>query len=753
MEYTSGPPTVPRFNEPLAPRDADNVAFYTPGYGDPPDESAAGESQAAELVSIFGRNWLLFVVVFVLVLAAGTALVLSQRKSYTAETTVLFDPRDRQVVNFTPVVGALGADSGTLEMEVATELQLIQSRRVTDPVIAQFNLMHDSEFTRARTGVLGIVQSWFDRSILPLFSANPPPSEQASALDERRRVLKAFADRLKVQEQGHSTAMQISFTAEDAQKAAAIANAIAANYVQVSVMDKSAAVQDALNALTKRSAELKDRAIAAQNAVEQYRNAHHLVEGSAGNILSTQISEFSTQLVQAESDLAAAQARLAQVGDAKGGNGNTAAAVIASPLIAKLRELEATERGNLAQQESGFGDRYPGVAAHRSNLAALRDQINGEISNIVRSQHAAVDAAQERVNLIKQHLADIWKQAETDGDADVHLRQLKLEASVQYNLYESQLRRVQEISQEIGTAQPYAEVISAADAPELPSWPDLRVLLPAVLLIAGVFATVSVVCAEMFSRGFRTPRQVAQMFGDRQVELVPNLTPRHHLLGSSKENREYDAFGPYAEAIHALRVRLHYLGAGNQTLLFCSALAKEGKTSTAVAFARQEAMAGTKVLMIDADLRRPNLHRIFKGELAGLSEVLLGQRTFDETVQRDEVSGLSYLAAGNRGTSPIDLLASAKLEALLNTVAQRFDRIVIDSPPVLSVADARVLTALANRTMYIVRWGSTPRRLARLGYEVLRQSGGKVLGPIFINVDAATTPYSSAPVLRGARAW
>jgi polysaccharide biosynthesis transport protein len=758
MAYSLGPPAVPPPRDIGGMREPDSVAFYSPGFGDPPDESAAGESQAAELVAILGRHRLLFLIVLLAIFGAGTAYVLGQPKSYTAETTVLFDPRNRQIVNFTPVVGAFGTDSATLEMEVATELQLILSRRVTDPVIARFNLLNDPEFSRTKSGIFNTAQSWVDAWLSPLssklFGASPPASEggQSSAVEVRQTVLKAFDDRLRVQEQAHSTAIQISFTSQKPEKAAAIANAIAAGYVQLSVADKAAAMQDALSALTRRSAELRDQAVAAESAVEDYRNSAHLVEGSGGSIVSTQITEFSSQLVQAEADLAAAQGRLSQIEQTKGNLGG-ASAVLASPVIQKLRELEARESGILAQEQSGFGDRYPGVEAHRSNLAALRQQISQEITNILRAQHAAVDAAQARVDLLKQHLAEIWKQSETNGNADVHLRQLKLEASVQYTLYESYLRRIQEISQQVGTVQPYAEVISSAEVPQKPSWPDFRLMLPSIFLVGAVLAAACVVCAELFSKGFRSSRQIAQVFGERPTELVPNLSARSGLLRRLRSVDENEPVGPYAEAIHGLRVRLHSLGSSSQTLLFCSAVAKEGKTATAVAFARQEALAGAKVLMIDADLRRPSLHRIFGGDRAGLSELLRGEQGFQELLQRDRVTGLAYLAAGKSAASPIDLLASARMQQLLSKAEQQFDRVIIDSPPVLAVADARILTALVSRTMYIVRWGTTPRRLARLGLEVLRQSGGNVLGPIFVNVDGASTPYSTEPALRRMRAW
>ena len=133
--------------------------------------------------------------------------------------------------------------------------------------------------------------------------------------------------------------------------------------------------------------------------------------------------------------------------------------------------------------------------------------------------------------------------------------------------------------------------------------------------------------------------------------------------------------------------------------------------------------------MIDADLRRPSLHRVFGGSLTGLTDLVLKRNTPKTVLQQDASSGVYYLAAGKLSTSPIDLLASTEFRQLLKGSEQRFDRIIIDSPPVLAVADARVLAGYVNQTVYIVRWSKTPRRLARLGYEVLRQNGARLLGP------------------------
>ncbi len=429
--------------------------------------------------------------------------------------------------------------------------------------------------------------------------------------------------------------------------------------------------------------------------------------------------------------------------------------MLASPVIQQLREDEAKQAAALAHDQSRQGLEYPTVLAEKSTLAALHQQIVAEMGNIIRAQRATVESAQVRVDLLKSRLADSWKQAGNNGAADIHLRQLQLEASVQRTLYESYLRRIQEISQQVGTAQPYAEVISAAEPPQTPSWPELRLLLPAILLVSMAIAAFCVVCAELFAKGFRSLNQVAQVFGDRPVELIPRLpASRLRLIGhpGHVDAVVKQPLGPFAEAIHSLRVQMRMHDTGGTTVLFSSALANEGKTATAVAFARQEALSGVAVLMIDADMRRPSLHTLFGGSRVGLSEMLLGNRTLDEVIQKDQASGMAYIAAGKPCASPIDLLAGEAMQQLLREAEHRFERVVIDAAPVLAVADARVLTALASQTIYVVRWGSTPRRFAKLGLEMLRQSGGKVVGPIFVQVDGTSAPYKTGYRLRPSRA-
>ena len=621
--------------------------------------------------------------------------------------------------------------------------------------MAEFDLAHDPEFVEVKPGAMSrLIDSLSENTphwlaaLLDLPTAPAPLTGEAAAAERRQQMLKVFADRLKVQVQGHSTAILIAFTSENPVLAAEVANAIAASYAQLSVLDKAKAAQDALATMTRRSTELRDQAVAADSAVEDYRNSAHLIEGTNGNIITAQIGEYNSSLVQAQADLATAQSRIVDK-NGSAADPDNAPAVLASPVIQHLREEQARQNGLLAQEKTRQGDSYPGVSGRKLALLDLAKQIGVETSSIITAQRNAADAAQARVNLLAAKLADVWKQSASFAAADVHLRQLKLEASVQHNLYESYLRRIQEISQQVGTAQPYVDIISPAEVPRRTSFPNIQLLLPCIFVAALVLASVSVTATEMLSSGFRSARQIVQMFGDRPVELIPPMYGgRPRLLRWLWPNAASSApSGPFTEAIHALRIQSRSYGAGMKTVLFTSALKSEGKTAIAVAFARQEAQSGLRVLMIDADLRRPSLHRVFGGSLTGLTDLVLKRNTPKTVLQQDASSGVYYLAAGKLSTSPIDLLASTEFRQLLKGSEQRFDRIIIDSPPVLAVADARVLAGYVNQTVYIVRWSKTPRRLARLGYEVLRQNGARLLGPVFTQVGGAGTRYDARPVL------
>ncbi len=714
-------------------------------------------SDFQELLQIFRRHRTLMLSVLLVVLTLGTAVMLMLPAAYTADATVLFDPRKRQVVSSEPVLGRAPADSQVIETVVESEMQRILSRRVIDPVIEQFHLLQDPEFTLSLSDKwLASIQAWpflspgIKSVIADAVHALSRGPEPAGAGAAKQGVITTLQKRLSAQVQGHSTAIKITFWSEDAAKAAAIVNAIANQYVQLSVQDSTGAVKDALVTLNERSDELRTKAAEVESTAEKFRTDAHLIEDHNSNLNSMQITQITTQVLQAMGDLASAQARLVQT-QSVAKNPSASPDVLSSPVIQKLREEEAKVASALAEVTSRSGNDYPMVIARQAALNAIRGRIQAEIENTIRGAQAARDGAMARVTLLRDHLSDMWRQMEQNSPAEIQYHQLKMEADVRHSLYQEYLRRIQEISQQLGTAQPDAQVISSAETPIRPSWPKKAVLIPGIAFLAATLAAGSAVLAQFMEKGFQSLDQAMGTFGDRPAVLVPRVRPQRQLrLGRCSDawSEKSVPSGPYAEAIHSLRVQLRNSGPTFRTVLFASAVETEGKTMTAVSFARQEALAGLRVLVIDADLRRPRLHGIFEGSSPGLAEALVGEKSFDQVLQHDPKTKLTYISAGRSVRSPVDLLSNPRMEEMLREAAIRFDRVIVDSPAVIAVADARILTGMVDRTVYVVQWRRTPRNLARMAFDMLRQSGGLVVGPVFVQVDGVSAAYGGSSYIK-----
>lgn len=746
----------------IARRSADNpLQLDQPDLVLERDGLRGSNSDFEELLQIFRRHRTLMLCIFLAVLIPGTAVMLMMPAAYTADATVLFDPRKRQVVSSEPVLGRAPADSQVLETVVESELQRILSRRVIDPVIEQFQLLRDPEFTQSLSAKwLASIRAWSFLSpgtksaiadAAHALGQGPKP-EGAGAV--RQRVITTLLKRLNAQVQGHSTAIKIAFWSEDAAKAAAIVNAIADHYVQLSVQDSTTAVKDALATLNQRSDELRTKAAEAETAAERFRTDAHLVEdGHNGNLNSMKITAITTQLLQATADLASAQARLVQ-SESVAENPGASPDVLNSPVIQKLREEEAKEASALAEATSRSGTNYPIVIARQAALKAVQGRIQAEIENIIRGDQAALNGAKARVALLRDQLSDMWRQMVYNSPAEIQYHQLKVETDVRHSLYQEYLRRIQEISQQLGTAQPDTQVISSAETPIQPSWPNKVLLFPGIAFLAVTLSAGGAVLAHFLGKGFQSLEQAMDAFGDQTFVLVPQVRTQRQLrqgcCGNAWSEKSMPG-GPYAEAIHSLRLHLRSSGPTFRTVLFASAVATEGKTTTAVSFARQEAFAGLKVLVIDADLRRPRVHGehgVFEGSRPGLADVLVGEKSFDQVLQYDPKTKLMYISAGKTISSPIDLLSTPRMEEMLCEAAMRFDRVVVDSPAVIAVADARILTGLVDRTVYIVQWRRTPRNLALVAFDMLRQSGGFVVGPIFVQVDGVSKAYGGSPYIK-----
>jgi polysaccharide biosynthesis transport protein len=341
-----------------------------------------------------------------------------------------------------------------------------------------------------------------------------------------------------------------------------------------------------------------------------------------------------------------------------------------------------------------------------------------------------------KVRALESELRQLVEESIAMRRSQVKLRAAERDAKATTELYETLLTRSKETAQ-TGLEQPDARIISHASVPPRPSFPN-RLLLLGIALVGSVALSGTLVgVAEGLESGYRGGDQLTRDLSLRVLGEIPAVgrraqrEPLVDLLLS-------EPAGAYAEALRTVATALELFGdppERRRIVLITSSLPKEGKTSLVTCLARTMAATGRHVLVVDCDLRHPNCHTPFHLSLApGLSTYLSDRARVEAVVQEDRASGAELIAAGEVTESPIQLLRSGKLAHLLRDLRARYDIILLDSPPLLPIADTRLLTAVADRAVLVVRWRTTDRKSVRRAVEQLRQAGTMPLAVVLSQV-------------------
>ena len=302
-----------------------------------------------------------------------------------------------------------------------------------------------------------------------------------------------------------------------------------------------------------------------------------------------------------------------------------------------------------------------------------------------------------------------------------------------------------------------ARVISRADVPDQPSFPPTLTIIAVAFIAGGLFSALIVLGLEQMDRGFRSGDQVEKATGLRSLGLVPMVKS-----GSGKNPANYLLRHPssmFGESIRSLytSILLSPDATPPRKLLVTSSQPKEGKTTIALCLGRMRALSGHSTVIVEADLRRPSVHRALGIERRpGLTELVLGEAQLADVLVKDAESGAYVIPAGKLAPDPTEILSSKRMREILNELARHFELVVVDSPPIVAVADARLLASQVDASIMVVRWARTPREVVSLAIKQLQESGANISGIVLSLVDSkkhaqygfADSAYYYGPVKR-----
>jgi succinoglycan biosynthesis transport protein ExoP len=630
-------------------------------------------------------------------------------------------------------------------LTLATEVNIIRSRKIAEKTILKLGLETLPEFNPA-PGLLSRLTTFAsEQHYVPLPWLSKPPAPMHEETETERRlneVIDIVLDRLKVTNDGKSRIITISFWSTSPELATQIVNTVADFYVTSQLDAKLEATKRANSWLSDQLAELKSKQLAADDAVAKFRQEHGLLQGQAPGqptttIVNQQLSQVSTEATAAHTKWLEAQSRLIELQRSKGGNLGTLPEVLQSPVIQTLRSQETEASRRLADLSAHFGDKHPTVITARADLGDIEARIRTEIAKVADGLRAEAASQQDRERRLNAMLDEMKANSSRSNVAEVQLQELEREAVANKTLYETLLQRFQETQTGQGYQQPTTQIVSAAAIPGSPSFPQKTVLILIAALTGLVIGAFLALLFENMDVGLRSVEQVRELLHVAPLGMVPALTSP---LKRNRPEREVleQPMSAYSEAVRTVfaNVLLSDVDDRPKTILVTSPLPGEGKSTFALSLAYTMARENQRVLLIDCDLRRPTLHKLSGVSSGpGLVDWLLDKVPFNDIVFSHQESSVSIITAGHLPAVPPNLLGSKRFRHMLNQIREHYDYIILDSAPVLAIADTSALSALADKTLLLVQWAHTSRKVAAAAVEQLHRAGAQIAGAVLARVD------------------
>jgi capsular exopolysaccharide synthesis family protein len=525
------------------------------------------------------------------------------------------------------------------------------------------------------------------------------------------------------------------------EKAARIANAVGDAYIVAQLDAKLEATRRANQWLSVKLQDLRKQVAQSEGAVEEYRRRAGLLQSKEGTLISQQVTNLNAQLIVARTERAAADARLDQVRQMirAAGNAQAAADVLGSPTIQELSRQETEIKRKIADLSQELGDRHPRLISARAELKDVDSKIGAEVNKVVQKLESEAGVARAREAALQRSTQQLESKLGEANASEVQLRALERESDANKTLLQQFLSRFEEISaqSDLVGKQTNARILSKAVVPEKPSEPEKRQLLALIFLAASALAAALVLLVENMDRGFRSGDQIEESTGVRTLGLVPVLKGRRRASGPQGfvVKNPSSLLGESIRSVYT-SILISHAKPAPRTVLVTSSQPKEGKTTLAGCLTRVCAMSGKRAVLVEADLHKPHVHRLLGvPQSPGLTEFYRGQARLQEILHQDKATGGFVIPSGRLGIDPTMVLGSAQMRELLADLSRDFDLVVVDSPPLMAVSDARLLAPEMDASIFVVRWGKTHREVVRQSLRELLDTGASLGGVVLSMVD------------------
>jgi succinoglycan biosynthesis transport protein ExoP len=675
------------------------------------------------------RRWLIIGIVAAC-LAIGVALALTTQREYSATVSLEVAREAAKVVDLQNTRVSAGADQEFYQ----TQYTLLQSRSLAEAVVRDLRLADDMDFLTGYTG---------DDASKVKQAPRKAREEMATS------IVMAGTEVIPVR---LSSIVTVRYSSPKPEMAAKVANALADNFIKSNLARRYDATAYARNFLETRLEQVRKRleeserqavAYAGQQGIISLGNPAGSNDTSGGqsspegqSLAAADLTGLNAALVDARTKRIQAQSRYEE---AKRSGGRGLAEVSSNAAINSLREQRAVLQGQYQNQSANLGPDYPSQVALRRQISELDRQIASEtsrVSSTVESDYREAlqveEQLQARVDGLKTSVMDLRRRS-------IQYNIYQRDVDTNRTLYNALLQQYKEAGIAGGVGTNNVSIVDPAQVPDRPFKPNLRLNVLLSILIGLILGGLAALVMEQLAESAIMPEEFHEKLGVPLLGTIPLLTKDEQAIDVLQDRKS-----PVSEAYFSVYTGLQFVTTHGtpRSLFVTSTQPSEGKSTTAMAIAMSIARVGRRVLLIDADMRNPSVHKQFGvTNEEGLSNVLVDSRQLSDVTHNAIIPTFFYMTAGHIPPNPAELLSGGTFNSVLAEALALFDHVVVDGPPVMGLADAPLIGSIAEATVFIMESGRTRATQARRALDRLNAVGTPVVGAVLTKFDNKREGY------------
>ncbi len=685
---------------------------------------------------ILKQRWII-TAFFAIVVIVVAIYVLTATPVYKATTRLIIEKENPNVVSIEEVmaVDASGTDY------YQTQYKIIESRLVAREVIKRLRLDQSEEFCPPpKDAVISLLKT--DKL-----------SKETQEYEQDSDLVSDFISRIEVSPIRNSRLVDISFEAKDPVLAFKIANTLASAYIDQNLEIKLVAAKDAMEWLNKRVYDERIKVEKAEQALLRYKEENRIItdfSSDVEHVSAQKLAQLNTQVVEAQSKRVEAETRFKQAAALIGHSDmlDSVPEVLNNELIRQIKSMEVNLYQRMSEFSKKYGKNHPQMVAIDSELKTLQKRKSQEVNSVINSLKNEYKVALAREKSLKDALSKQKQELLDLNEKAIQYGVLRREVESAQNIYEMLIKRFKETSLSENMKTGNIRIIDKAEVPKGPVKPKKRLSIILAMIVGLFGGTGLAFFVEYLDNTIKTPDDLKQYLN------IPDLGPVPLFVAENRGNpkdRTSDLIALHSprstasESYRGIRTNILFSTAESvpQVILISSSGPREGKTITAANVAITMAQAGSKIVILDCDMRRPEIHNLFGATRdRGMSNILVGIDNIGEIIQSTKIPNLDVITSGPIPPNPSEMLGSKRMESLINALRKKYNHILIDSPPVTAVTDALVLSKSADGVIMVIRTGDTARQIVKNGMDQLNNVGAHIIGAVLNGIDLSSNKYS-----------